>query len=37
VPVALPDGVVRLSSGLHHVPGVLPAETTVWFTEWQPL
>ena len=34
VPVALPDGVVRLSSGVHHVAGVLPAETTVWFTEW---
>ena len=33
VAVALPDGVVRLSSG-SHVPGVLPAETTVWFTEW---
>ena len=34
VPVALPDGVVRLSSGVHHVAGVLPAESTVWFTEW---
>ena len=34
VSVALPDGVVRLSSGVHHVAGVLPGETTVWFTEW---
>jgi alpha-glucosidase len=36
LPIALPDGVVRLSSG-QHVPGVLPGETTVWFTEWEPL
>lgn len=34
--VTLPDGVVRLTSS-HHVPGVLPAETTVWLTEWHPL
>jgi len=34
--VALPDGVVRLTSG-QHVAGVLPPETTVWLTEWEPL
>ena len=34
--VALPDGVVRLTSG-QHVAGVLPPETTVWLTEWRPL
>ncbi|HEU5484722.1 MAG TPA: glycoside hydrolase family 13 protein [Microlunatus sp.] len=33
-PAVLPDGVVRLSSGEHHLPGMLPAETTVWLTEW---
>jgi alpha-glucosidase len=33
--VTLPDGVVRLTSG-HHMAGVLPAETTVWLTEWEP-
>ena len=32
-PVALPDGVVRVSS-VPHEPGVLPGESTVWFTEW---
>lgn len=34
LPVPLPDGVVRLSSGEHHLPGQLPGETTIWFTEW---
>jgi alpha-glucosidase len=33
--VALPDGVVRLTSG-QHVAGLLPPETTVWLTEWEP-
>ncbi len=32
-PVALPDGVVRVSS-IPHEAGVLPGEATVWFTEW---
>ena len=32
-PVALPDGVVRVSS-VPHEAGVLPGESTVWFTEW---
>lgn len=31
--VALPDGVVRVSSRAH-AEGELPGETTVWFTEW---
>jgi alpha-glucosidase len=32
-PVELPDGVVRISSAPLE-PGMLPGETTVWFTEW---
>jgi alpha-glucosidase len=32
-PVALPEGVVRVSSAPMEA-GVLPGETTVWFTEW---
>jgi alpha-glucosidase len=31
--VPLPDGVVRLSSGVL-TEGILPGETTVWLTEW---
>ena len=31
--VALPDGVVRVSS-VPHEAGVLAGESTVWFTEW---
>jgi alpha-glucosidase len=32
-PVKLPDGVVRISSASQEA-GMLPGETTVWFTEW---
>jgi alpha-glucosidase len=32
-PVALPEGVVRVSSAPMEA-GVLPGETTAWFTEW---
>ena len=32
-PEPLPDGVIRVASAPHEA-GLLPAESTVWFTEW---